>query len=263
MEVKNWEKALLPFHQAVNELVVKFNGMKRNFTTLEMAPPIEQVEGRVKRISSIIEKANRRNIPVDKSLDILEDIAGIRIICRFVDDIETVVELIHKRKDIDMKILLEEDYVKNSKSSGYRSYHMTINYPIVFNGQVKDIKVEVQIRTMAMNFWATIEHSLKYKFDGKIPDNLQERLKICAEAAYNLDLEMDKIKDEIKESQKYINEKESIVNKIIENIHMVYIKIGAEQMNEYNYQFMKLYQEGNMSKLYEFNLELEKLLGLS
>ena len=161
MGIINWQKELLPFEQAVDELVVKFNGIKRDYMRLDKQCPIEQVEGRVKKVSSILEKANRRNIPINQAIDKLEDIAGIRIICRFVADIDTVVNIIRQRSDFDMKILEEEDYVGNPKESGYRSYHITIKYPILYGETRKDVVCEVQIRTLAMNFWSTIEHSLK------------------------------------------------------------------------------------------------------
>ncbi len=256
----DWKQALLPYEQAVDELVIKFKGIKREYYTANMISPIEDVTGRVKTVASIIEKANRRNIPLDKALDVLEDIAGIRIICRFVDDIQEVIELIRKRDGKDMEILEEEDYITNTKTSGYRSYHITISYPMFVQGEYKKIKCELQIRTLAMNFWATIEHSLRYKFDRNVPSEIKNRLKVCAEAAYKLDEEMDKIKDELMESQQFMESREQLINKIIHNIHELYNSPNVKNKNEYNYQFINLYQEGNIDKLREFNAELETLL---
>lgn len=256
----DWKQALLPYEQAVDELVIKFKGIKREYYTANMISPIEDVTGRVKTVASIIEKANRRNIPLDKALDVLEDIAGIRIICRFVDDIQEVIELIRKRDGKDMEILEEEDYITNTKTSGYRSYHITISYPMFVQGEYKKLKCELQIRTLAMNFWATIEHSLRYKFDKNVPSEIKNRLKVCAEAAYKLDEEMDKIKDELMESQQFMENREQLINKIIHNIHVLYNSSNVKNKNEYNYQFINLYQEGNIDKLREFNAELETLL---
>lgn len=256
----DWKQALLPYEQAVDELVIKFKGIMREYHTANMISPIEDVTGRVKTVASIIEKANRRNIPLEKALDVLEDIAGIRIICRFVDDIQEVIELIRKRNGKDMEILEEEDYITNTKTSGYRSYHITISYPMFVQGEYKKIKCELQIRTLAMNFWATIEHSLRYKFDRNVPTEIKNRLKACAEAAYKLDEEMDKIKDELMESQQFMESREQLINKIIHNIHELYNSSNVKNKNEYNYQFINLYQEGNIDKLREFNAELETLL---
>lgn len=256
----DWKLALLPYEQAVDELVIKFKGIRREYETANLISPIEEVTGRVKTVASIIEKANRRNIPLDKALYTLEDIAGIRIICRFVDDIQEVIDLIRKRDGADLEILQEEDYITNTKNSGYRSYHITINYPMFIQGEYKKIKCELQIRTLAMNFWATIEHSLRYKFDKNVPSEIKNRLKVCAEAAYKLDEEMDKIKDELMESQQFMESREQLINRIIHNIHNLYNNSHIENKNEYNYQFIKLYQEGNVEKLKQYNTELEALL---
>jgi putative GTP pyrophosphokinase len=130
----------------------------------------------------------------------MQDIAGIRIMCQFVDDIYTVVDLIHQRSD--MEVIEERDYVQNAKPSGYRSYHMVISYPVFLPTGKKDLIAEIQIRTLAMNFWATVEHSLNYKYQGKYPDDVSKRLKSTAEAAYQLDEEMSSIKDEVQSAQK-------------------------------------------------------------
>ncbi len=256
----DWKQALLPYEQVVDELLVKFKGIMREFQVAGNISPIENVTGRVKSVASIIEKTNRRNIPLDKALDVLEDIAGVRIICRFVDDIYEVINLIKKRDGIDMDIIQEEDYIKNTKTSGYKSYHITINYPIFIQGEHKKFKCEIQIRTLAMNFWATIEHSLRYKFDKTVPNEIRDRLKVCAEAAFQLDMEMDKIKYELMETKSLMENKEEIINRIIHNIHILYNNSNIENKNEYNHQFIELYQENNLDKLREFNTELETLL---
>ncbi|HAG04206.1 MAG TPA: GTP pyrophosphokinase [Lachnospiraceae bacterium] len=256
----DWQRDLLPYAQAVDELVVKFEGIKRDFERLNKPSPIQQVLGRVKRVSSIIEKANRRSIPVDQALNKLEDIAGVRIICRFVSDIEQVVSLIKARSDYDMKIVEEEDYITNVKPSGYRSYHITVKYPIFSEGSIKDVICELQIRTMSMNFWATIEHSLRYKYDGKIPDDLKARLQRSAEAAFQLDREMDLIRNEMFEAMKTIQTNESITEKIIANIHKLCDVPDFDKVGEYNNEFITLYREGRLQKLVEFNNNLESLV---
>ena len=262
MEIINWKEVLLPYEQAVDELIVKFNNIKREYKMKELHSPIELVDGRVKAIASIIDKANKRNIPLDCVFDKLEDISGVRIICRFVEDIDKVVSLIRERNGEDMYILEEEDYITHTKKSGYRSYHITVNYPIITVNGKMDIKAEIQIRTLAMNFWATIEHSLRYKYNGKIPEELKDRLQVCAEAAFILDTEMTTIRDELLEAQKVIQTKNNLVNEILNNIHNLYFYAKVEKMNEFNQRFIELYQEGNVEKLFEFNKQLEVMAQL-
>lgn len=262
MDVINWKEELLPYQQAVDEMIIKFKSIQREFKRKGIHSPIEQVDGRVKAISSILDKANKRNIPSNKALEKLEDIAGIRIICRFVEDIDRVVALIRERDGIDMTILEEEDYVTNTKKSGYRSYHITVKYPIVTSTGKRDVIGEIQIRTLAMNFWATIEHSLRYKYNGNMPDELKTRLQVCAEAAFKLDTEMTTIRDEILEAQKIMQTKDNLVNEIINNIHNLYYYAKVEKMNEFNKEFIDLYQEGNIEKLFEFNNQLETMAQL-
>ena len=156
--------------------------------------------GRVKPISSVIDKANKR-VSLLIVYEEMYDIAGLRIMCQFVDDIDIVVDILRQRQDF--KVIEERDYIRNTKASGYRSYHVIIKYPIETLSGQKHILAEIQIRTLAMNFWATIEHTLRYKYDGAYPDEIQHRLERAAEAAYLLDEEMSEIKDEIQEAQKY------------------------------------------------------------
>ncbi len=136
------------------------------------------------------------------------DIAGIRIMCQFVDDIELICDHIRRRED--MKVVEERDYVENTKESGYRSYHLIIEYPVeTIDGPVV-ILAEIQIRTLAMNFWATIEHTLNYKYSGEYPPEIRRRLQNAAEAAFLLDEEMSQIREEIQDAQKYYSKKRNI-----------------------------------------------------
>ncbi len=197
---RNWEAFLAPYHQAVGELKVKLKGMRSQFEMLSEHSPIEFVTGRVKSVPSIIDKAEKRNIPLDKLAEEMQDIAGLRMMCQFVDDIKIVVELLRKRNDFE--IVEERDYVTQKKESGYRSYHVVIRYPVQTIQGEKKVLVEIQIRTLAMNFWATIEHSLNYKYSGRFPEDIKVRLQRAAEAAYLLDEEMSSIRIEIQEAQK-------------------------------------------------------------
>ncbi len=202
----NWREILAPYSQVVDELKVKLRGMRSQYEFDSSPSPIEFVTGRVKPIASILEKMRRRNIPIDKIESEIQDIAGVRVVCQFVDDIYTVVELLRQRKDFE--IIEEKDYISRKKESGYRSYHMIIKYPVETIYGEKQILAEIQIRTLAMNFWATNEHSLNYKYEGQIPANIKNRLKRAAEAAFQLDEEMSKIRNEIMEAQQIFNNKQ-------------------------------------------------------
>lgn len=195
-----WDTFLWPYNEAVRELKVKFRSLRQGFLTRGEHSPIEFVVGRVKTVDSIKEKMQRRVINLDVIETDMQDIAGIRIVCQFVDDIYKVVDLIHARED--MQVIEERDYVKNAKASGYRSYHMVINYTVYLPEGPKKLIAEIQIRTLAMNFWATIEHTLNYKYQGQYPEDISQRLKSTAAAAYRLDEEMSAIKDEVQEAQR-------------------------------------------------------------
>ncbi|CEI84536.1 GTP pyrophosphokinase [Oceanobacillus oncorhynchi subsp. incaldanensis] len=200
----DWGKTLAPYKQAVEELKVKLKGIRAEYERESSNSPIEFVTGRVKPIPSIIEKARERQIPLE-NLDTLQDIAGIRVVCQFVDDIYPIVEMLRKRNDF--QIIEEKDYVFHKKDSGYRSYHMIIEYPVeTVTGRIIVI-AEVQIRTLAMNFWATNEHSLNYKYEGNLPSEVKLRLQKAAEAAFKLDEEMSKIRSEIHEAQRVFHRK--------------------------------------------------------
>lgn len=198
--MQDWDLFLWPYQQAVSELKIKFRSLRQSFLNKGEHSPIEFVVGRVKTVDSIKEKMQRRVIAPEVIETDMQDIAGIRIMCQFVDDIYKVVDLIHERQD--MQVVEERDYIKNAKPSGYRSYHMVIEYSIFLPEGPKKIIAEIQIRTLAMNFWATVEHTLNYKYQGKYPEDISRRLKSTAEAAYKLDEEMSSIKDEVQEAQK-------------------------------------------------------------
>lgn len=202
-----WEQFLDPYKQAVNELKVKLKGIRTHYTVHNATSPIEFVTGRLKPLASIYDKTLEKRIPFVPSEQLaaeIPDIAGVRLMCQFVDDIESVVELIRNRHD--MRVVEERDYISNKKQSGYRSYHLIVEYPVqTIHGEQK-ILAEIQIRTLAMNFWASIEHSLNYKYKGDFPENIKTRLQSAAEAAFRLDEEMSLIRNEIQEAQVYFTE---------------------------------------------------------
>lgn len=203
--MESWDDFLAPYTQAVEELKVKLKGLRKQFERENIHSPIEFVTGRVKPIVSILDKASLKDIPIDKLGTEIQDIAGLRMMCQFVDDIEHVVELLRGRNDFE--IVEERNYISHKKASGYRSYHVVIRYPVQTIHGEKNILAEIQIRTLAMNFWATIEHSLNYKYKGIFPEDIQLRLKRAAEAAFLLDAEMSQIRTEIQEAQRLFSRK--------------------------------------------------------
>ncbi|MBN8207242.1 GTP pyrophosphokinase family protein [Bacillus sp. NTK071] len=212
---KNWEEFLAPYKQAVNELKVKLKGIREQFEKADDHSPVEFVTGRVKPIPSILDKAKRKQISMDRLQEEMHDIAGVRVMCQFVEDINKVIHHLRGRKDFD--IVEERDYVTNQKVSGYRSYHVVVQYPVQTIQGEQILLVEIQIRTLAMNFWATIEHSLNYKYNKKIPEEVQKRLQRAAIAASKLDDEMSEIRGEIKEAQKVFMQKKENERKKAEN----------------------------------------------
>ncbi|WP_313891499.1 GTP pyrophosphokinase family protein [Psychrobacillus sp.] len=215
-----WERFLEPYKQAVSELKIKLKGMRSQFEIENTNSPIEFVTGRVKPLASIYDKSLEKGIIFEPSSTLakeIPDIAGLRMMCQFVDDIETVVGILRARKDI--RIVEERDYISHKKQSGYRSYHMIIEYPVqTIHGEVF-ILAEIQIRTLAMNFWASIEHSLNYKYKGIFPEEIKKRLQYAAEAAFRLDEEMSLIRGEIQEAQKYFSENKELSTPKIHESH--------------------------------------------
>ena len=247
MAINDWKNFLMPYEQAVDELKVKLRSIRKEYRRKNEYSPIEFVTGRVKEVSSMLEKANKFEIPLERVRYELEDIAGIRIMCQFVDDIDTVVELLRGRKD--MQILYEKDYVRNVKASGYRSYHVIIKYTVNMAYGPKDILAEFQIRTLAMNFWATAEHSLNYKYKQHIPKEVKAKLKKAADAAFELDEQMLEIKDEIKDAQKLFEVKSDIISSIMNNI-LTLISIGkVAEATRYEILLNRLIEEGEVWEL--------------
>jgi putative GTP pyrophosphokinase len=252
MSNQNWKRFFMPYEQAVDELKVKLKNIRKEYRKKNEYSPIEFVTGRVKELSSLLEKANKFGIPMNRLEYEIEDITGIRVMCQFVDDIDKVVEILRGRKD--MQILYEKDYVRGVKESGYRSYHMIIKYPVNMAEGQKIILAEFQIRTLSMNFWATIEHSLNYKYKKQLPEHVQVKLKKAADAAFELDELMLDIKDEIKDAQKLFEIKSDIISNIMDNILILNNLGKASDANRYESHLNKLVEDG---EIYELNKLLE------
>lgn len=254
MDGRDWNLFLQPYTQAVEELKIKFKTMRTELKATEEYAPIEFVTGRVKKISSILDKAKRLQVSEDRLHIGIEDIAGIRIMCQFVDDIYRVAELIRNRKDLTL--VYEKDYIANFKESGYRSYHMIIEYPVQTALGHTLILAEIQIRTLAMNFWATIEHSLKYKYKESVPEDVQSRLQRAAEAANLLDNEMTSIRKEILDAQTSFENDSNVVQSILSSIQKLYTLHEVRTAAQYQMKFNEYFAEENYVALEQLQHEL-------
>lgn len=255
MEIQLWREILDPYALAVNELIIKFSYIIDEYRHVGAYSPIEQVTGRVKTISSILEKAQKKGIDLAEFEDEIDDIAGIRIICQFVEDIYKVADIIRRRSD--MRVVNEKDYIENVKKSGYRSYHMIVAYDVETLKGKKELQVEIQIRTLAMNFWATIEHSLQYKYKSNMPENIRERLSSAAGAILVLDQEMSVVRDEIMDAQNSFTIKANIVADILTNIQNLYKVANKQEVMKIQDDFLRIYQKGDQTELVEFSRQLD------
>lgn len=255
MEIQLWKEILMPYDVAVKELEVKFNHIIAEYKAQNMYSPIETVIGRLKSISSILEKCRKKNIPIERITDEIEDIAGIRIMCQFVEDIYRVVDIIKNRKD--MYVCQEKDYISNAKPSGYRSYHLIVTYNVETLEGTRKIFAEIQIRTLAMNFWATIEHSLQYKYRQNIPEHIAKRLSASAEAILKLDEEMSSIHDEIMDAQSSFIIHANVVAEILNNIQNLYKLANKREVIKIQDEFFEIYKQNDLEQLKSFARQLD------
>ena len=188
---------MMRYKCAIMEVETKLNVLNSEFSLNHNRNPIESIKTRLKSPESIIEKMKRRGfeLTVESIEENLFDIAGIRVICSFVDDIYTVANLLINQDDI--RLIRMKDYIKNPKENGYRSLHLIIEVPIFLSNEKKYMKAEVQLRTIAMDFWASLEHKLRYKQDLENSEEIAIRLKECAVLCDDLDKRMQDIRDEI------------------------------------------------------------------
>ena len=255
MEIQLWRELIDPYQLAVDELTVKFEHIIAEHRNRGLYSPIEVVDGRVKSIESILDKMHRKDVALGEIEEKIEDIAGVRIICQFVEDIDRVVHMIKMRTD--MEVLQEKDYVSHMKASGYRSYHMIIRYTVNTIQGPKDIHAEIQIRTMAMDFWATVEHSLQYKYKGNIPEFVQKKLIDASEAIIGLDQAMSDVRDEIMDAQNTHKKKENLVKDILNNIQNLYKVANKREVAKIQDEFYKVYTMDDMNQLQHFSRQLD------
>ena len=242
MELQLWREMLTPYELAVDELVLKFRHIIREYRNVGRYSPIEQVDGRVKSISSILDKMQRKKINVN---DVEKEL----------EDIDRVLEIIESRSDMEIKS--HKDYISHSKDSGYRSYHVIIYYEVNTIYGKKRIQAEIQIRTLAMNFWATVEHSLQYKYKGDIPQHVTDKLLVASDAIDVLDHEMSTVRDEIMDAQDSFRKKSNLVSEILHTMQNLYKVANRHEVLKIQDEFYKIYETGDMERLEHFNKQLD------
>lgn len=191
-----FEELMMYYKCAIKEVTTKFEVLNTEFSVRNQRNPIEYITSRVKKPLSILEKLHRKGLSVTyESLEQLNDIAGVRVICSFIDDIYMLASLLSRQDDI--QVLEVKDYIRNPKPNGYRSYHMIVEVPVFFSDCTRKMRVEVQIRTIAMDFWSSLEHELKYKKEVEDSESIIQELKICADKIRETDEQMLQIRKRI------------------------------------------------------------------
>ncbi len=189
-QLDQWNSIMFLYDSALKEISTKIEILNNEFIHIQNHTPIEHIKSRLKTPESIVKKlkSGGHEVTIDNMVDKLSDIAGIRIICSYMQDIYEIADMIAKQEDIT--ILYVKDYIKQPKPNGYKSYHMVITLPIYLADGPVETKVEIQIRNVAMDFWASLEHKIYYKFEGNAPAYLQKELKACADMVDMLDAKM-------------------------------------------------------------------------
>lgn len=206
-DVDSWKEVILVYNSALKEIGTKIEILNDEFQHVHRYNPIEHVKSRIKTSESIVKKLKKNGYEstIENMVKYVNDIAGIRIICSFTTDIYRLADMIAKQSDI--KVLSVKDYIKNPKASGYKSYHMIVAIPIYLSDRIVEAKVEIQIRTVAMDFWASLEHKIHYKFEGNAPEHIKDELYECAMMVSALDAKMLSLNEEVQMIEKE-NEKQ-------------------------------------------------------
>lgn len=200
--IDSWESLMFLYKSALKEVTTKLEILNDEFVHVHKYNPIEYIKSRIKSPESIVKKLKRHGLEicVDNMIANINDIAGVRIVCSFTSDIYRIAEMIGKQNDLT--VISVKDYIRNPKPSGYKSFHMLVSVPIFLGEEVVDTRVEIQIRTIAMDFWASLEHKIYYKFEGHAPDYISRELRDCAQIVSMLDLKMLQLNEEIIKAKK-------------------------------------------------------------
>lgn len=189
-DIDSWKTVMFLYNAALKEVGTKLEILNDEFQHVHRYNPIEHIKTRIKTPESIVKKLRRQGyeVSIENMIRHINDIAGVRLICSFTSDIYRLAEMIGNQSDL--KVWSIKDYIKNPKESGYKSYHMLVTVPIFLSNRVVDTKVEIQIRTIAMDFWASLEHKIYYKFEGNAPEYISRDLRECAQMVSELDEKM-------------------------------------------------------------------------
>lgn len=195
--IDTWKEVNLVYNAALKQMETKMEILNEEFQHVHQYNPIEHIKARMKTPESIVKKLKRhgRESTIENMVNHINDIAGIRIICSFTSDIYRIAEMIREQKDL--KVIGTKDYITYPKASGYRSYHMIVSVPVYLSDRIVDAKVEVQIRTVAMDFWASLEHKIHYKLEGDAPEHIRNELIECARMVMDLDARMLSLNEQI------------------------------------------------------------------
>ncbi len=201
-QIETWQEVTLVYNAALKQINTKLEILNDEFQHVHQYNPIEHIKSRMKTPESIVKKLKRHGYEsdIENMVKYVNDIAGIRIICSFTSDIYRIAEMIRLQNDIH--VIAVKDYIRNPKKSGYKSYHMLVTVPVFLSDRTVEVKVEIQIRTVAMDFWASLEHKINYKFEGNAPEHVKSELIECSEMVSRLDDRMQRLNEEIKAHEK-------------------------------------------------------------
>ena len=223
-QLDQWTTVMFLYNSALKAINTKIEILNNEFIHLYNYNPIEHIKSRLKTPESIVKKLKRggHEVTIPNMIEHLSDIAGIRIICSFSPDIYRIAEMIARQSDVT--VLVVKDYIKNPKPNGYKSYHMVVSVPVYLSTGPVNVKVEIQIRTIAMDFWASLEHKIRYKFEGKAPQHINEELKACSDIVNMLDAKMLSLNEEVQALP----------------------KVGVEEQHEENVRMQKMWEENKI-----------------
>jgi putative GTP pyrophosphokinase len=220
-QLKMLEKELIRFSMSykfgLEEVMTKINILKEEFQYVHEYNPIEHVKSRIKSHESILKKLYRKGLEISlpSIKENIKDIAGIRIVCSFVSDIYKISEMLQNQKDL--KTIKYKDYIKNPKSNGYQSLHLILQVPVFMSDRVENVCVEVQIRTIGMDFWASLEHKIYYKYNMDVPLRLKDELKEAAITVNQLDRKMENLNKEIIKIKDSNSSEENLINVLMKD----------------------------------------------
>lgn len=198
---RQYRQLMFLYEAAIGQMEARLEILNKEFQFSNDRNPIEDIKSRIKSKESIMNKLSKKGLPMTVSAmthNIL-DIAGIRIICPFISDVYEIAKMILRQRDVEM--LTIKDYIRDPKENGYRSLHLIVQVEVPFSEQTRKVPVEIQIRTIAMNFWASTEHQLRYKKDRQFTEEMQQQLKYCADVMAEADLKMQEIAGEFNKEQ--------------------------------------------------------------